>query len=215
MAIQVPPDHYANGYDTKERFCSYWYQIHQLTLLKPHSILEVGVGNRFVSKYLREKEFAITTLDIDKRLSPDLAASILNIPFKDCSFDVVSCYEVLEHLPYTYFYGALRELNRVSIRNVVLSVPDANWACRFYLHIPKVGEIKKILPLPLKAKKHVFEGQHYWEIGKRWYPLKRIFRDIENAGFMIEKTYRTFEIPFHRFFVLTKVRHSMFIIPPA
>lgn len=49
-----------------------------------------------------------------------------------------------------------------------------------------------------------FNGEHYWEIGKAGYPLSKITKDIEKAGFKIIKTYRIFENPYHRFFVLKK-----------
>jgi len=36
------------------------------------------------------------------------------------------------------------------------------------------------------------------------YPLSRIIKEIQKSGFKIEKTYRIFENPYHRFFVLSK-----------
>ena len=49
-----------------------------------------------------------------------------------------------------------------------------------------------------------FDGGPYWEIGKARYSLNRIIKDIQRAGFKIVKTYRIFEIPYHRFFILKK-----------
>ncbi|HKG25565.1 MAG TPA: methyltransferase domain-containing protein, partial [Thermomicrobiales bacterium] len=49
------------------------------------------------------------------------AASIFDIPYPDRSFDVVGCFEVLEHQRDPA--AALRELARVADRAVVLSVP--------------------------------------------------------------------------------------------
>jgi len=49
-----------------------------------------------------------------------------------------------------------------------------------------------------------FNGEHYWEIGKAGYPLNRIINEIQRAGFKIEETYRIFENPYHRFFILKK-----------
>jgi len=49
-----------------------------------------------------------------------------------------------------------------------------------------------------------FDGEHYWEIGKIDYSLNKIVNDIQNTGFKIEKTYRVFENPYHRFFILRK-----------
>lgn len=84
-------------------------------------------------------------------------------------------------------------------------MPDTNRVYQFNVQIPKIGEIKKLIPLPqLRQLLHKFDGQHYWEIGKKGYPLNRITNDIKNAGFKIVKTYRVFEIPYQRFFVLKK-----------
>ena len=47
-----------------------------------------------------------------------------------------------------------------------------------------------------------FDGEYYWEIGKAGYPLKRIIKEIQAVGFKIDKTYRVFEYPYHRFFIL-------------
>jgi ubiquinone/menaquinone biosynthesis C-methylase UbiE len=205
VRLEVEPHHYYKNYDIKERFCSYWHQIEEIVAHNPTSILEIGIGNGFVSRYLRQRGFNVVTLDIDKRLNPDVAGTVLNIPFSDETFEVVACYEVLEHLPYEYFKKAMSEIFRVSSSHVVLSLPDANRVYRIYIQIPKLGLFKKLIQIPrLKKVVHHFDGQHYWEIGKAGYSLKRVINDIINLGFIIERTYRVFEMPYHRLFVLKK-----------
>jgi SAM-dependent methyltransferase len=206
MKPQVESNHYfKQSYDSKERFISYWHQINELIKLKPTSILEIGIGNSLVSNYLKQRGYNITSMDIDPRLNPDTVGSVINIPFFDGSFEVVACFELLEHLSYEQFSTALRELHRVSKKYSVLSLPDASLVYRLCIQIPKIGDFKKLVPLPqLKVPKHEFDGQHYWEIGKADFHLHRILKDMEKAGFYIMKTYRVFEIPYHRFFVLTK-----------
>jgi len=206
MKLQVEPNHYFNkSYDSKERFISYWHQINEIIKLNPKTVLEIGVGNGFVSKYLKERKVNILTLDIDKRLNPDVVGSVLNMPFSDELFDVMACYEVLEHLPFENFSKALSEIFRVSKSYAVLSLPDASRVYRIYIHIPKIGIFKKLIPLPrFKNPTHKFDGEHYWEIGKAGYPLSKIINEIQKAGFKIEKTYRIFENPYHRFFILRK-----------
>jgi len=192
----------------RKRIFSYWYQINEIFLHNPESILEIGIGNGFVSDFLRKKGFDVTTLDIDKTLDPDVVGSVLNIPFSDKTFDLVACFEVLEHLPYDDFTKALNEIRRVCCRYSIISLPDINRVCRFNIEIPKLGEIKKLIHLP-RFKKVILKpgGVHFWEIGVKDYPLKRILSDIEKAGFTVKNTYRIYEYPFHRFFILRKTNN--------
>lgn len=206
MKPQVKPNHYfVNSYDSKGRFISYWYQINEIVKLNPKKVLEIGIGNGFVSKYLKERKVNVLTLDVDKRLNPDIVGSVLNIPFSDESFDIIACYEVLEHIEYKNINKALSEIFRVSKSYAILSLPDASRVYRVYLQIPKIGVFKRLISLPrLKNPIHKFDGEHYWEIGKVGYPLSKITKDIGRAGFNITKTYRIFENPYHRFFILKK-----------
>ena len=55
--IQVDSDHYKKRYDSKGRFISYWHQASQIMELGVGSILEIGVGNSFLSNYLRKYGF--------------------------------------------------------------------------------------------------------------------------------------------------------------
>jgi len=192
-------------YDKKKRFAGYWHQIDEIISLKPDVVLEVGIGNGFVSEYLKKRKINIKTLDLDEKLSPDIVGNVLSIPFEAGAFDVVACYEILEHLPYEDFRKALSEIFRVSRSYAILSLPDLVRAYRMLLDLPKIGEIKKVFQIPkIRKIEHKFDGLHYWEIGKAGYPLKRISDDIRSAGFEIKKTYRVFEDPYYRFFVLKK-----------
>lgn len=207
MKPEVEPSHYYGlSYDTKERFISYWHQISEIIPLSPKNVLEIGVGNGFLASYLKKLDINITTLDIDIRLDADIIASVLDIPFKKDCFEVVSCFEVLEHLPFESLYSALNEIYRVSSRYLIISLPDVSLHYPVDIFIPKYGFIKKIIPLyRLKKLKHEYTGHHYWEIGKADYPLSRIISAIKKANFHIEKTYRIFEYPYHRFFILSKL----------
>ncbi len=206
MKPQVQPTHYfENTYDSKGRFISYWHQINEINTRKPRSVLEIGIGNGLTSYYLKQRGIDITTLDIDRQLHPDIVGSILEIPFQDNSFDLIACFEVLEHIPYEKLPQALDELHRVSRRHVILSLPNCNRIYSLCFHIPMVGTLKRLIPLPrLRPLHHTFDGEHYWEIGKAGYPLQKILQDVKNAGFDIIKTYRVFEVPYHHFIVLNK-----------
>jgi len=91
---------------------------------------------------------ALACVEADK-----IQASIDSLPFIDDEFDMVSCMEVLEHLPKETFVLALNELSRVSSRYILISVPyDQNLrlsltecsecCCRFnpYYHLRKFDQ---------------------------------------------------------------------------
>ncbi len=71
MKPQVEKEAYfSREYDTKARFCSYWHQIDEVLKLNPDRILEIGLGNGFVSEYLRSRDVHLVTIDSDSRLRP-------------------------------------------------------------------------------------------------------------------------------------------------
>lgn len=191
------------AYDSKKRFCGYWHQIDETFSVKPKRLLEIGLGNGFAANHLKSKGINVTTLDVCQELNPDILGSVIKIPFLNNTFDVVSCCEVLEHIPYEYFINSLKEIRRVSQKHVVLSLPDDTAIYKFDVQLPGIMLIKKLFSDPFhRPKAHKFDGHHYWEIGKIEYPLDRIQNDIKMAGLKIRKTYRVFERPFQRFFIL-------------
>ena len=182
---------------------SYWYQIREILGFKPGSVLVIGKGNGSVAEYLKLAGINITTLDIDENLKPDVIASVLKIPFGENSFDTALCAQVLEHLPYENFSKALSEIKRVVKNDAVISLPHFGPVIKFCLKIPFLPPFRLMVKLPYQ-KKHVFKGEHYWEIGKRGYPLKKIKSKIKKSGFSIKNDYIVFENPLHHFFVLKK-----------
>jgi 2-polyprenyl-3-methyl-5-hydroxy-6-metoxy-1,4-benzoquinol methylase len=121
---QVPKSHYSKeGYNNLLRFLSYQHQIELITNLKPKNVLEIGVGNKLVSNQLKSMGLKVTTCDFDPKLKPDFIGDIRNLPFKKNEFDLVVAFEVLEHLPFSDFDKALFEMQRVSKKNCIISLP--------------------------------------------------------------------------------------------
>lgn len=206
MNIQVDHTTYNDlNYNEKGRFSSFWHQINAIGECGARHVLEVGTGNGLVRYALEKNGVKVTTLDIDEKLNPDIFASVLSIPVENDSFDASLCCQVLEHLPYENFVPALQEIRRVVKSHLVLSLPDLHRVYRFQLELPKLGEIKFLYKIPrLRPLPWTFNGEHYWNISCENYPLSRIEADIGRSGFVIEKMFCVFEMPWHRFFILRK-----------
>lgn len=206
---QISKDHYLEGYDSKERWMSYWYQINEVLKTDGRKVLEIGVGNKIVTNYLKERGLEVTTVDIDPNLNPDHVCSVTELTkhFEPNSFDVVLCAEVLEHLPFKEFGKSLREIRKVTRRWVVLSLPYAGPGFRLSLKLPRITEKNLKLKIPM-LKEHRFDGQHYWEIGKKGYSRAKIVNNILERDFEIIRSYYPPEHMYHLFFVLKKKERS-------
>lgn len=107
--------------------------------LAPRTLLDAGCGEGFVSGILLDRfpglevsafDFNPSSVALARKRNPSVdcrVASIYDIPWADGMFDVVCCFEVLEHLHEPT--AALRELARVSGQYLVLSVPHEPWFC--------------------------------------------------------------------------------------
>jgi SAM-dependent methyltransferase len=187
-----------------ERWGSYWYQAKEVMSWQPQSVLEVGVGNKTVYNYLRERGIAVTGIDIDPELRPDVVGNVLQMPFSDGQFDIVLCAEVLEHLPFEDLPPALGEIRRVARRGAIITLP--HWGRHFSidLRVPLVRRLRFQFKVSFPAKRHPPGGPHEWEIGKKGYPLSRILGRMRSARFATERHYVIFEMPYHHLFVLSK-----------
>lgn len=108
--------------------------LEQIKSMKPRSLLDVGAGEGFILDVLDKKknvkklegiEYTDKALKLAKKLHPHLLikkGNIYDLPYKDNSFDLVVCTEVLEHLEDPT--KALAELLRVTRKHVILSVPN-------------------------------------------------------------------------------------------
>ncbi|MEK7578828.1 MAG: methyltransferase domain-containing protein [Patescibacteria group bacterium] len=195
--------YFSKEYNDSKRWMSYWHQVREVLDFNPKSVLIIGKGSGLVSEYLKLVGIKTITLDIDESLNTDVVASVLKMPFSDNEFDAVLCAQVLEHLPYEDFGQALSEIKKAAKIGAVISLPHFGPAIKFLLKIPFLPELRFIFKLPYPIK-HLFKGEHYWEIGKRDYPPRRIRNDIKNSGFAVKNDYIVFENPLHHFFILKK-----------
>jgi ubiquinone/menaquinone biosynthesis C-methylase UbiE len=113
----------------------------EVVALSPQSFLDAGCGEGFVARRVIDAlpDIELTGCDVSYE-ALEMAAggnpggrfvvgSVVDLPFPDRSFDVVGCFEVLEHLPGGLPRRALSELARVARQAVVLSVPHEPMFC--------------------------------------------------------------------------------------
>ena len=98
------------------------------------SLLDAGCGNGFFCHWIASKRKLehVTGMDVAapriataRQRYPDFTfveGTLSKLPFHDSQFDVVTCIEVLEHIPDPA--PVIRELVRVARRYVVITVPD-------------------------------------------------------------------------------------------
>jgi ubiquinone/menaquinone biosynthesis C-methylase UbiE len=201
---QVDKTAYQFGkYTDLNRWVSYFHQIDEVLKTTPKTLLEIGVGDGALRDYLKSNtEIAYTSLDIADDLKADVVGSVLKMPFTDNSFDTICAFEVLEHLPFEQFEIALAELKRVSKGNVILSLPHFGPPIKFLLKLPFLPQLRLAFKIPY-PRVHVFDGQHYWEIGKRGFAPARI-RESLRKYFNITSEFVPFENQYHHFFMLKK-----------
>jgi len=135
-------DYFENGPQPKksnyrdyswERLGSYFQRTarHIVDLFKPERTLDVGCAKGFLVKALDElgvdaygvdpSTYAVSNAhpDIADKIQQEIAQSI---PYPENAFDVVTCFDVLEHIPAREVPKTLKELLRVSKQWVVLRV---------------------------------------------------------------------------------------------
>lgn len=212
--IQVPKEHYYNNYDSVRRFISYYYQVmlvQELLKFKEENVLEIGIGNKTTYNYLKQQGINIDGCDFDKDLEPDYVGDIRNLPFNNNSYQVILVSEVLEHITWGDVSIALRELHRISNRYVIISIPYSSACFDLLFRFPLINRLlgKQYLSLFVRVPYFFlpfnFNGEHYWEMGRKNYSIGRV-RETFNQYFNIIKEVRPVLNDYHYFFVLEKIQ---------
>ena len=157
-------------------------------------MLDVGCGDATV----------LSSLNRGERFGTDISLTILDyaaankgirltqaygdhLPFADNSFDVVTCMEVLEHVPNPP--DVIAELRRVAKRDgkVLITVPAASWWRTFNYKFRG------------RKEEYLDELEHITEYSrfklKRFTPVKEFLLDIEEQGLQVEKLSGSYFVP--------------------
>jgi ubiquinone/menaquinone biosynthesis C-methylase UbiE len=202
---QVTKSHYSgSAYRSSERWMSYFHQLHMIEQVGARNVLEVGVGSGVLARELESRGIDVTTLDIAQDLQPDIVGSVTEIPCGDASYDAALAFEVLEHMPFEESESAIRELARVARTHVLVSLPHPGWVFSVMYKLPLFPKIELFFQIPFFWRTHKFNGEHYWELGTRGYPVRRIVDTARSCGLELVSYKKFADDPAHRFFVFKK-----------
>ena len=122
------------------------------------TVLDVGVGaGQFLNALALSQKFRrVAGVDFVRyekylELHPAIErmdCSIEELPYADNSFDIVTCMEVLEHIPDPIFEPALAELRRVCRGQLIITVPfnEPEPISKFHVRRFQADDILRIFP---------------------------------------------------------------------
>ena len=158
--------YFSHVYYSMPTLCSFAHQLHHIWRMKPASVVEVGIGNGFVSSYLRKSGVEVTTIDINPNLEPDIVAPLsearTHLPAKG---DLVVCCEVLEHMPLEELDDNLSHLRSLGDR-LFLTLPNyrSTFGVTALLRLPKLRARSLGLNIDIRRERPM-EPAHFWEVG--------------------------------------------------
>lgn len=201
-AIQKnPKDYYSDGYLAPKRLSSYGYQYNLALQTKCTTFLNVGSANNLLRLMLNSQNLEVVESDIDINTKPSIIAVLPDLPYRSKSFEVVLCFQVLEHLPIELFQPCIKEMTRVAQKYLIISLPDQTISNKqkaknyFYRVFKHPREWKNYRSVKL-------DSEHFWEIGQSTVSLDMIvsFFTEENLG--IVNHFRNPLFSYHHFFLL-------------
>jgi len=198
----------SSQYLSKERFISYHHQSRLLFSLGSQikNVLEIGIFNSLFTEILRQNNYNVTTADVDPNLKPDIILDLtedFTLP-KD-QFDAIVLFQVLEHFPYEKSELALQKLAAVTKKYLVISIPNNTHYLGLQIKTSFSGRPRYLLfNVPKFWSTIPVCDEHYWEMGLKEYPKKRILESVAKAGLKVKQEYIDPSYPYHYFLILEK-----------
>lgn len=172
-------------HENRRHWTYYWHQIDLVrsVLKQGDRILEIGVGTKFTSNYLKSKGFQVTTIDIDPEKEPDIVANIVDYEFRE-PYDHVLAFEVFEHIPFTDFEKVLGKISRICKRYLLMSVPrnEKSWL-RVDVELP--GRRSFGFGISTRRGK-IISQHHHWEVDLPPWTKRKLEKRFDEKGFSVE-----------------------------
>lgn len=160
-------DYFTDLYFSLPQLCSFAHQLNFIHSMRPTSAIEIGLGNGFVSTFLRRSGLPVVTADINPALEPDICAPLDEVHGHiDGPKDLVICCEVLEHMPLEELDANLDHLRGLGDR-LFMTLPNSNrtWGVAGLASLPKLGLKQFDLNIDVPYKRRLDKGPHFWEVG--------------------------------------------------
>jgi Methyltransferase domain len=111
--------------------------------------LEIGFSDLRITELLAPR-LELVSIDLPRNVSKRGSDSLVfgdirALPFPSESFDLVVCTEVLEHLPSNVLKAGIEEMQRVSQRYILVSVPNQQRIWNEYYRCPKCGVTRNVM----------------------------------------------------------------------
>ena len=148
----------------QEHWTFYWHQARLIEdrVQTSQSVLEIGVGTKFLSNYLRSRGRTIQTLDIDADKKPDHVGDASSFDYAAVQPHTVLAFEIFEHLPFPLFCRVVKRLADCGVEQIIFSVP---WCekklLRGQVKLPRLKPYRFALTLPWRR---VTTPSHFWEL---------------------------------------------------
>ena len=116
--------YFSAAYFSLPQLFSFSHQLNLIHSMNPKIILEIGIGNGFVSTFLKKAGYQVITADINPNLNPDIVAPISDLKnkIKD-KVDLVVCCEVLEHMSFELIDSNIKVISEIG-DNCLITLPS-------------------------------------------------------------------------------------------
>ncbi len=191
-----------DAYFSLEQLWSFSEQIYHLRRAEARRIIEVGVGNGFVSGFLRTMGLEVLTCDINPNLKPDLLVSVTDLHkhVQPGDYDLISCCEVMEHMPFEHFEETMQAFSRLADK-LFLTVPVYGWKFGLSVKLSFMSRVRWISRwFAWPAGSYRMIPMHFWEVGSQRETrhreliaiLRRHYRSVESDYLKMN--------PYHRYY---------------
>ena len=197
------------------QWSSVWFQASECIINENiESVIEFGSGRDTTKALVEHFGVKHLSVDISSRFYPDVVSSIENFA-TDETYDMVMCFQCLEHNSYDLFSSYLQKFKKLSNKYILISVPYSGRWLSFSLNINLPGiHMNKIFCFPFERfnkrvrpvnefeKRENKHSAHWWEVGDKLTTKKRVRKEIISSGLKIVSEFHNPLFPYHYFYMM-------------